>query len=875
MTKTFFNDDDPGLASFQDQDLRVFKAITSDSRLALDFVNSHDPSVFLGDSKHVGKAIFDYIKAYKTTPTKRVLVDKYKTDTDLAIKIENLFDILPSIDFDPNEYQYDLDKIKHNYAETKFNALKDDLRFHDKGGLDQTMSKMEETLQEIKRIRQPAKRSYTQKSIDEFLPEFHEEYVAKVANPLLGRGVLSGYSYLDYVTNGMQPAEMLIIGGETSSGKMVPLNTSIPTPIGFIQMNDIHTDSLIIGRDGKPYKVVAESDIVTSVGWKFTFSDGTEIISHPNHEWLTFDRKEQIALHKNTEEFRTKRKNNRSSRSIKNTKPWLTQSNKNRKYQLTTSPTGTIRTTQQIVETLKTKNGRNNHAIPICEPLDLPHKNLLIDPYIFGCWLGDGSKDDGAITSMDQEIVRYFESKYPIRRFDTKTYKTGITSKASTYYFNNLRNHLKIIGVLNNKHIPNDYLWASKEQRLALLQGLMDTDGCAYKNGTTDFVNTNKKIIDGIVFLINSLGEQCIVTEGEAKLYGRVTGTKWTVRFSPSFETFCLTRKLERQKITLSKIGRKNKLRYIVKAERTSAVPMKCIQVDSPDHLYLCGEQLIPTHNSMFLNNIAVQMWMQKNTLSTEPGQYIGGCNILYFSLEMPYKACFKRTLARLADIPMYGLRDSRLTKAETESLNLASRFIKKFSEKGPKFEIVDIPRGVNTAQIEERYLEAKSKFNPIYPIVVFIDYLGLMEDDTVDGDDWLKLGKIAGKVHEFGRTYNVPVCTAVQLNRPAKSKQPEPGENIGVHRIGRSSLIMHHANIGIQIETRKDEWLRDTFLYHLIKNRDGELGKHEISKKFANASIFDIPYVAPDRDDYGSYMSGFNDEDDISGQVRTMLGLT
>jgi replicative DNA helicase len=496
MSKDYYDDEDPGLAPFQDQDLRVLKAITSDNRLALDFINTHDASVFLGESKQVGKAICDYIKTYKIAPTKRVLVDKYKSNNTLVGQIENLFEILPGVDFNPNEYYYDLDKIKQNYAETKFNALKDDLRFHDKEGIDGTMNKMEQMLQDIKRIRQAGKRVYTQKTLDEYLPEFHEEYVAKIENPLLGQGVLSGYSYLDYVTNGLQPAEMLIIGGETSSGK------------------------------------------------------------------------------------------------------------------------------------------------------------------------------------------------------------------------------------------------------------------------------------------------------------------------------------------------------------------------------------------SMFLNNIAIQMWMQKNTISTDSNQYNGGCNILYFSLEMPYKACFKRTLARLADVPMYGLRDSKLTKAETESLNLASRFIKKFSERGPKFEIVDIPRGVNAAQVEERYLEARQKFDPRYPTVIFIDYLGLMEDESADGDDWLKLGKIAGKVHEFGRAYNVPIATAVQLNRPNKSKTAEPGENIGVHRIGRSSLIMHHANIGVQIETRKDEWLRDTFLYHIIKNRDGELGKHEISKRFANAAIFDVPYVAPDRDEYGGYMSGFNDEDDISDQVKKMLGL-
>ena len=67
-----------------------------------------------------------------------------------------------------------------------------------------------------------------------------------------------------------------------------------------------------------------------------------------------------------------------------------------------------MRTTAEIVETLRAKKDqRANHAIPIAEPLELPEKNLIIDPYIFGVWLGDGTSAYGHITSMDSEIINY------------------------------------------------------------------------------------------------------------------------------------------------------------------------------------------------------------------------------------------------------------------------------------------------------------------------------------------------------------------------------------------------------------------------------------------------------------------------------------
>lgn len=868
MVKPSYYDLDPTteLSPFQDQDLRLLKAITSDQRLALDFVNTNDSSLFIGSSRAVGQVVCDYIRAYKTIPTKRVLIDKHQSNNILVNQIESLFDNLQLTNFDSKEYQYDLEKIKQRYVDTKFNSLKDDLRFHDKGVDSDTLNKIENVFKEIKRVQQPSRSSYLQKSIDEYLSEFHEEYVAKIENPSLGQGILSGYSYFDYVTNGLSPAELLIVGAETGAGKALPLDTLIPTPNGMKLMRDIHPGDIVFGRDGNTCTVLAESELFNSFGWKFIFNDGTEIISHDNHEWLTFNRKEQLSVSRLTDVSRAKRKIQRKSRAVKSTKPWLIESNKNRKCDLKTQSTGGIRTTQEIVNTLRVQSvQRANHAIPLCGSLQLPHKDLVLDPYVLGLWLGDGTARKDQITTADDELLLFLEKLgYKIK---TRIAKKEI-SLASTYSFETLRAKLKIIRVLKNKHIPQDYLWASEEQRLSLLQGLMDSDSTINIKGNSSFSNTNKNLADGVAFLVRSLGERASIVESLAKLNGKITGPVWNVFMTPrSHEIFKRSRKKDRQ---MAAVKRLNKFKYIHDAIRTEKTLMKCIQVSSPDNMYLAGEHLTPTHNSMLLNNMAIQMWMQKNTIGTDPSAYTRGYNILYFSLEMPYKGCFRRTLARLADVPTYGLRDSRLTKSETESVNLASRFIKKFSATQAKFEIVDIPRGVTVEQIEERYLEARTRF---IPDVVVVDYLGLLEDPNAEGDDWLKLGYIAGKLHEFGRAYNTRIMSAVQLNRPAKSsKNADPSELIGIHRIGRSSLIMHHANVGIQIESRKDENTRDTLVYHIIKNRDGELGKHEIRKKFANAAIFDTPYIPPDRDEFGSFISGFDDEEDISAQVRKML---
>lgn len=282
-----------------------------------------------------------------------------------------------------------------------------------------------------------------------------------------------------------------------------------------------------------------------------------------------------------------------------------------------------------------------------------------------------------------------------------------------------------------------------------------------------------------------------------------------------------------------------------------------------PGELLIIGGES-SSGKSLMLNNMGIQMWLQKNNIY-ELESFQKGKNILYFSLEMPYEACFRRTLARLADIPLYNLRDATLTHDEFRRLQQALKFIQEYPF---EFEITDVPRGLTVEQSEIHFEEACARNQPD---AVEWDYLGLCEDNDVEGDDWLKLGKIAGKMHEFCRVFNISGLTAAQLNRPPQTKNKESSDLIGLHRIGRSSLIMHHANIAIQIETRKDERNFPDFRYHLIKNRDGELGMHAIRKKFSHSSILDSDPPYQPKITEGE-CAGANDEEDITEQLKQFI---
>lgn len=271
-----------------------------------------------------------------------------------------------------------------------------------------------------------------------------------------------------------------------------------------------------------------------------------------------------------------------------------------------------------------------------------------------------------------------------------------------------------------------------------------------------------------------------------------------------------------------------------------------------PSELVLIGGES-GAGKSMLLMNMAIQMWMQDNT--TDMTDNFGpGQSILYFSLEMPFKPCLNRVLARMSGNPSKKIRAATLNTDEAAKLKKSLKFISNYPY---QFEIVDIPRGATMESLELIYEEAKANYDPK---IIVIDYMGLMNYEGAEMEDWLKLGKISEKIHEFARVHNLTVLSAVQLNRGKGGKDAD--DKIGLHRIGRSALIMQNANIAIQIETRPNEKGYPDMYYHLIKNRDGELGKGKMIKSLAAGTLIDEKVD----EDPTTFLS--KDPDDISDRA-------
>ena len=386
--------------------------------------------------------------------------------------------------------------------------------------------------------------------------------------------------------------KIMFYGGSAGGGKGLALDTPLPTPMGWTTMGDIQEGDQLFDQNGEICNVLAVSEISHRKCFRLKFSDGSEIVADDVHRWVTFTDKERRALLKRTDEYRAKRRASRPSRAKGNKSAAFLEARAKTNTKIGEdkrqgAPRGNIRNTQEIFDTLFIRGDRANHAIMVSSALQMPDVDLPIAPYTLGAWLGDGTSSSGGITGIDQDIfTRIAADGYTVRR---------MPSQPNSYTILGIRPTLRQMGVLSNKHIPAAYFRASEGQRLELLQGLLDTDGCCGKDGTVNFDNINEQLIDGVMELVASLGIRATKTEGIAKLNGRYISRRWRVAFTTSKRVFHLERKARR---LIAADGMFTKWRYIIGCEEIESVPTKCISVDSPTRQFLAGRQMIATHNS-------------------------------------------------------------------------------------------------------------------------------------------------------------------------------------------------------------------------------------------------------------------------------------
>lgn len=377
--------------------------------------------------------------------------------------------------------------------------------------------------------------------------------------------------------------------------KGLPLDTPILTSTGFKTMGDIRVGDEVFDKEGNLCKVTVKSAVHHNPCYKISFDNSESIVADKDHRWLV--------------SFST-------TKASKWHGEWRDQ----------------VMTTEEIAAYLDlikdNKQSINIPKIRNCAPLNCSSLNLPIDPYVFGCWLGDGSKACGVITNETNNIWSEIES----RGYTVGPNLSGDDRcEMRTVY--GLSTALRQLDVLNNKHIPDMFLLASYEQRLDLLRGLMDTDGYYHPKRKRFVMDTNQEWQKrDLIKLLGTLGIKATVFDIVTKLNGKEY-PGWSINFS----TLNLNPFLSRnQNIEYPKSDR-NSFRIIKSVEICETTPTQCIQVDSPSHTYLAGYSCIVTHNTN--QEIKQKAGFNTQTKSTSKMKYplnnLDDANFWHYTLQL------------------------------------------------------------------------------------------------------------------------------------------------------------------------------------------------------------------------------------------------
>jgi len=342
----------------------------------------------------------------------------------------------------------------------------------------------------------------------------------------------------------------VILKAGRQTGKALALNTPIPTPCGWKTMGDLKVGDTIFDENGNHTKVTFATDVMYDHQvFDVTFDNGETIKSDAEHLWeVVVDNEKRIFNTKELFELLPKQKKKGCVVHI----PY------------------------------------SNHSVQYYSKSNLP-----IDPYLFGLWLGDDNFDSMRITCSKEDYNEYskFFSNYKISEFklDKRTKKTGYFTVYDQH------SHLKNLNVLNNKHIPDCYLYSTEKERMELIRGLMDSDGSVAKNGSCEFYQKKKYLIDQVQQVFNSLGVK-------TRIENKVIKNQIYYTLSCTTDKFCLF-KLSRKVERLTNVQGNHQLQnvYFESIKECDSVPVRCIQVDSPSHLFLCGKSFITTHNTTTL----------------------------------------------------------------------------------------------------------------------------------------------------------------------------------------------------------------------------------------------------------------------------------
>jgi hypothetical protein len=504
-------------------------------------------------------------------------------------------------------------------------------------------------------------------------------------------------------------------------GKAQPLSSPILTPTGWVKMGDIQLGDKVINSSGGVSNVTGVFPQGKKAIYRLTFSDESTAESCAEHLW--------------TVNSATGKKRGYSNKTF---------------------------SLKELMDAgLQYGNGNNKWYIPIVKPVEFEgDSSLPLDPYLLGCLLGDGCLGELSVnmTCHDYEIINELKQRLPantkINNPNGYDYSFVRVDKRGQ---SKLLIHLRELGVANllsyYKFIPEIYLYSTIENRIEILQGLLDTDGSVYKDGTIQYFTVSPKLMEGVKHIVQSLGGVCRVKtkQGRYKKDGEYVNCQMcyvmTINLPQEVIPFKLTRKVEK----LKKVKKYHPSRAIVKAEFIGEMEAQCISVDAKDNLYITNNFVV-THNTLIsIMFTEMQGDKFKKVLVVTPN-----------SLKYNYKNEVEKFTNSKAYV-YQGLVSKKGIAAELEGVKEAKYIIVNYEY----FNAKPVPATKSERKDNVRYFDKKKKFDNIGLPVKSIDCVICDESHKLKNEE-------ANTTRNFIRTLGKKDHIILMTGTPAPSRIEE-----------------------------------------------------------------------------------------------------
>jgi phosphate starvation-inducible PhoH-like protein len=385
-------------------------------------------------------------------------------------------------------------------------------------------------------------------------------------------------------------------------GRAQPLFTKVLTPNGFRPIGELQVCDYVIGSDGRPTEVLG----VYPQGFKEIYrvyaQDGSSTLASGDHLWSVYTRHDR---------YRGK-------------PPRVLQ-------------------TKEMIGNLRAAHYHRYELPMLSAPVGFDSRPVPLDPYALGLLLGDGCfscRTSPSFATNDPELAEALVRLIPgikLRRKSEIDYVlTGSTGRGvNVAIVNPVTNAMRQLGLAGKKSktkfVPEDYLFNSPEVRLAILQGLLDSDGGPVtQQGRTcriQFGTNSDRLRDDVIFLVQSLGGVAYLrtrlAEGRKpglargrEVHHRSDAHVLDIRLPEGIVPFRLARKAAKYDAT----GGGRPMRFVDRIEPVGTEEAVCIQVAAADSLYVTEDFLL-THNT--LNDAFIILDEAQNTTGEQMKMFL------------------------------------------------------------------------------------------------------------------------------------------------------------------------------------------------------------------------------------------------------------